>query len=63
MTFLIRFGVWQVDKWVRCVDYIRQPQVHLKVIIEKSHGFQNFHTFFDTSKCTANYVISFEIYI
>ena len=38
MTFLIRFGVWQVDKWVRCVDYIRQPQVHLKVIIEKSLG-------------------------
>ena len=29
--FLIRFGVWQVDKWVRCVDYIRQPRVHLQV--------------------------------
>ena len=24
--------------------------------------FQNYHTFFDTSKCAENYVISFEVY-
>ena len=30
--------------------------------IENVSHFQNYHIFFNTSKCVANYVISFEVY-